>query len=464
MAPPISQEHRRIYSKQGNHALAASVGVSAALSERLPRLAVERGVYIGPFRRCIDIFIPEWSLVRDVPDITFRVTQDVDGDGIEETIYDESYFDVRWNAGSIPSVTLETSQIAVSIPASTCDVPDIVCADPAIVLAGLMPVQNPAAPTPAYVDAAFGTATRVNRPHTTGAMSEALSVTDTGSAPFCWDLQLRGCNRKDGAKYYRLNYRFRASGSGTLSAAVPFTGLSWQQVRWIGTPGQLDTLMVTPDANGWYEILSPSDGWMDPHLLVNWPTRSYQDGTYDVQMEFADAAKVSMGAATNTSRFRVDNAAPVPTLDVAWRIVGAPVWNPMPPGCKLVKRSPGDTIEFKVAVSATLSHLRSAELSSSGCGGVRPARTSMLPALWESSADQGDMKHWHATSTDNSVVETVVFELSAAAEPGVYGFTFAAYSRAFNPAGGDGGFTADYFYDPNTIWDYRQVSFAVIDA
>lgn len=464
LAPPISQDLRKVYSKQGNHALATSVGLSPTVSERLPRLAVDRGVYIGPFRRCFDVFVPEWTLLLDVPDITFRVTQDVNGDGIEETIYDESYFDVRWDAGAIPDVTLEASQIAVSVPASTCDVPDLACADPAIVLAGLMPVQNPAAPAPAYVEAAFGTAARVNRPHPSGAMNEVLPLTATGSAPFCWDLQLRGCNQTAGAKYYRLNYRFRAPGGAGFSAPLPFTGLSWQQVRWIGTPGHLDTLTVTSDANGWYEILDSTDGWMDPYLLLNWPTRSYQDGTYDVQMEFADASKVSLGVAASASRFRVDNTVPVPNLDVEWRILGTTTWHVMPPGCKLVKRSPGDTIEFKVEVAATLGHLRAAELYSSGCGGVRPTRVSALPALWEASGDLGAMSHWHVAPTDNSVAETVTFELGPAADPGVYGFTFSAYSRSFNPAGGDGGFTADYFYDSNYIWGYRHVSFAVIDA
>jgi hypothetical protein len=54
----------------------------------------------GPFRRCIDIVVPEWQVIVDVPDITFRVTQDTNGDGTEETIYAEGFFDVRWNAGA----------------------------------------------------------------------------------------------------------------------------------------------------------------------------------------------------------------------------------------------------------------------------------------------------------------------------------------------------------------------------
>jgi hypothetical protein len=38
------------------------------------------------------VLVPEWVPLVDVPDITFRVTQDVDGDGDEETIYSEGYY------------------------------------------------------------------------------------------------------------------------------------------------------------------------------------------------------------------------------------------------------------------------------------------------------------------------------------------------------------------------------------
>ena len=55
--------------------------------------------YIGPFKRCYTRFVPQWVPIVDVPDITFRVLQDIDGDGDEELIYGEGYFQVRWNAG-----------------------------------------------------------------------------------------------------------------------------------------------------------------------------------------------------------------------------------------------------------------------------------------------------------------------------------------------------------------------------
>ena len=33
---------------------------------------------VGPFLRCRDVIVAEWQTFFDVPDITFRVTQDVD--------------------------------------------------------------------------------------------------------------------------------------------------------------------------------------------------------------------------------------------------------------------------------------------------------------------------------------------------------------------------------------------------
>ena len=79
--------------------------------------------------------MPAFVPILDVPDITFRVGQDVDGNGDEETIYSEGFFDVRWNAGAIPDVTLEVSPIARA--ALACDIPEVPCADvPALVSVG----------------------------------------------------------------------------------------------------------------------------------------------------------------------------------------------------------------------------------------------------------------------------------------------------------------------------------------
>ncbi len=52
----------------------------------------------GPFKRCFDVFVPKWVPMLDVPDITFRVLQDTNGDGVEEQVYGEAFFQVRWDA------------------------------------------------------------------------------------------------------------------------------------------------------------------------------------------------------------------------------------------------------------------------------------------------------------------------------------------------------------------------------
>src|SRR5262245_7047915 len=166
LPPPLPPELGDKLEREGFESLLPEIsGLEAKDRERLlPELSrLDPRRFIGPFWRCRDILLPQWVPIFDVPDITFRVTQDVDGDGDEETIYSEGHFDVRWNAGSIPPVKLQASQIAVSTP--DCDGPGVPCADePAIVLAGRYPLHNPAAPPP-YHDNGSGYAQRPNRPH-----------------------------------------------------------------------------------------------------------------------------------------------------------------------------------------------------------------------------------------------------------------------------------------------------------
>src|SRR5213075_2244094 len=99
--------------------------------------------WIGPFLRCFDVFVPEFLPVFDIPDITFGVTQDVDGDGDEETIYSEGLFDVRWDAGPIPPVTLVADPMAFATPTCGHQPPLGACAEPEIVVVGHMPLLNP---------------------------------------------------------------------------------------------------------------------------------------------------------------------------------------------------------------------------------------------------------------------------------------------------------------------------------
>jgi hypothetical protein len=196
--PPLPTQLHEMINRGGNKTVAERLNVEAA---RIDRLDLDR--YIGPLLRCETEWVPEFVPILDLPDITFRVAQDVDGDGDEETIYSESFFDVRWDAGAIPYVTLHASPIAVAAPtlADQCETLDVPCDIPAIVTAGLMPLAAP------YLDG-NGYATRPNRPHANGLITNPGPYT-VATAPFLGTLQLYGCNEHEGATVYRGLYAFK---------------------------------------------------------------------------------------------------------------------------------------------------------------------------------------------------------------------------------------------------------------
>ena len=260
--PPLPPDIRQAFEQEGFKGMASRMNVPFETFEKR-KFSIDFDRFIGPLRRCVDVWVPEFAPIFDVPDITFRVTQDVNGDGTEETIYGETFFDVRWNSGPIPDVTLYASSIALTSPA--CDTPVLDCnGAPGVRFAGLMPVDA------AYINPATGYAVWPNRPHPHGLLSEAPVPGPSATAPFHSVVQLYGCNRTDGAQFYRLLYSFNGS------AAVPFTNLAWYIYPWAGAPHH-----VVPDAQGWYPILSDPMDWHPANLLLNWPTHQFQNGLYD---------------------------------------------------------------------------------------------------------------------------------------------------------------------------------------
>lgn len=414
--------------------------------------------WIGPFRRCHTVLLPEWVPVIDVPDITFRVTQDVDNDGSEEVIYSEGFFDVRWNAGTIPDVTLEASSIAVA--GVSCDAPDIVCGNvPAVTFAGLMPVIDPAAPATPYHDAVTGYAKRPNRPRNSGLdpLRPGDVPQDPGDAPYCRTLQLYGCIELPNVENYRLLYRQNGG------PQVPFTGLTWPLHRIVG--GALQTVWQAADAAGWYPIRRVADGWHPARLLLNWPTTGFANGLYEVTMQTGDAAKAVLQTASPVA-FRVDNSAPsAQFLSLRWRTIGGAWSPPMELVCPVIRRPAGADIEIEVGWMASATHLRSAFLRGGGCGsGTAPVLVSA-----EDTAER-----WHTTPLDNAVVRTAVFRLAGTelrgsppvpvAVQGAFSFSLDVATRAFNPSGGDGGFEADWFYNPVWVHIVPSLPVAVVNA
>jgi hypothetical protein len=412
--------------------------------------------YVGPFPlwHCEWVLEEELVPILDVPDITFWVTQDTDGDGDQETIYSDGWFQVGWQSGPLSDVILHASPIARIN--GNCQVPPVgECDQPEILFAGIMPARAP------YIDTTAGPtrgfALRPNPPHADGVVRAsvfppALSPDTPANAPFMGTVQLYGCNDYQGGSFYRLLYSFNGA------AAVPFTNRAWYIDPW---PGPGAPLHVVPDAQGWYPILANPDAWFPPNELLDWPTGAYPDGLYDVTMQIGDAGKNPIFTTPTAVPFRLDNSAPQPLItSLAWRVLPGGSWNVFPDLiCPIVERPTGHDIEFQVHYQVSASHLLKTSLSSSGCGGgtMQPSpEPAALPYM-----------HWHTSAADNFVSQSATFTLPGSALPGCYGFSLNGYSRAFNPAGGDPADPQahDWYIDAQwLIWNQYNVSVAVVNV
>ncbi len=455
--PPLPQEFRDLANTQVREAVAdrGLDTVRSTLASRLRLNAVDiKGFdlrqFIGPFKRCFDVFIPEWVPLIDIPDITFRVTQDTDGDGVEETIYSEGYFQVRWNAGSIGFLTLKAQPNARA--GLQCDGPSVPCSnEPAIVLAGRMPVVD----APSVYDPTNGYALRPNRPHPSGLFSDPLPKTEAAS-PFHSTVSLFGCNKTDPtATHYRLTYQYSSDGGASFTSPTPFVGLTWPLFRLDGA-GQLEWHYPVSDSNGWYPIALPPgpNPFLPQDLLLDWPTSAYTNGRYKLKLELGTGGVVTSSSAEVA--FNIDNVAPTGPLTIEWRKAGAGAFQPLVPPCPLIRRgSVPANLEFRVTLQASATHLRSAQIFASGCGGGDFVFVS------------GTTEHWHTSTVDNTVTLQAIFSLSSSALEGTYGFSAHVASRAFNPSGGDGGhliLPEPWEYDPDNKYTNSSFDFSVINV
>jgi hypothetical protein len=102
LRPPMPPSVAELLEPEYRCRLAARVGLPPhALEELDPRR------FYGPVLRCRTVLLPQWCTVVDVPDVTFEVSQGVDGDGPARVIYGDGLFDVRWDAGGIGEIVLE---------------------------------------------------------------------------------------------------------------------------------------------------------------------------------------------------------------------------------------------------------------------------------------------------------------------------------------------------------------------
>ena len=459
LPPPLPADFHKVLS--GNRDVVAAKGASAVEGIRSAvalRLGLDPGAkelaafhpqrFIGPFFRCFDVMVPEWQILFDVPDITFRVTQDTNNDGVEENIYSESFFDVRWDAGPLPDVKLVASASAKE--SHVCETPTVPCGNvPAIVLAGLMPVDNVS-----YFDAVNGYALRPNRPSTAPSNPDCPASPNpprtVAQTPFCGALNLFGCANVGGAKFYRV---LRSTDGGTTFTAI--TGLSWNLYHTNGTP-----FVVTSDSNGWYAVLpdlpssDPNYLWPE-NMVLEWPTPPL--GQSVLKIETGNAAKSHL-AYSKAVAIQSDNTYPtVLFTTLAWKFVGEPdsaFRNLLGIPCPTIHRgsTPKD-IEVVFDVSVAANNLRDACIWTSGCGSGSFVHQS------------GATSHWHTSGSDNSVFFSARYTLGSAALEGAYAFNCKANSRAMNPDGQDGGnlVPPDWLEDVVYIYTYPYIGVAVVN-
>jgi hypothetical protein len=410
------------------------VSLSDEMRERLGDVNMRH--WIGPFWRCVDVVFGVWEQVHDVPDITFRVTQDIDADGTEEDIYAEGFFDVRWDAGAMSDVVLEADPSAISSP--VCDGPEIdpgVCSGPTILTAGLMALQAP------QFDTATGYAEHVNRARSGGTSSSPRDTATT--APFWSTVQLHGCFRFGGASYYRIMRR-----PGGSSTFVPVADETWYAPR-LG-PGA--PIHMVPDADGWYPIL-PAGDLVFPHWLLNWRTWRYPNGLHEMKIELADGSKTKIDESGHVP-FQIDNTRPhVVFTGLAWRHVGAGGWTTLPNACPVIRRTPGLDVEIRVSAEVSATHYRNALLFARACDGAS------LPRM-----DAGVLyDNWHTGPLDNAWSTTARFLVGHAMADGAYTIGINAQGRAFNPAGGDNGPSSGWDYDWVYSWSHPRKQIAIVD-
>lgn len=422
--------------------------------------ALDLHSYIGPFKRCFDWIVPEWTMIFDVPDITFRVTQDTNGDGNEEIIYSEGYFDVRWGADPIDDITIHAQPNALA--GLECFDDAVPCGNvPAILMAGRMPVVD----VPTVYDPIKGYALRPNRPHPDGTFAEQDNKPDAAT-PFYGTVSLLGCLKpapKTNATHYRIMYQYSKNGGQTYTSPTPFVGQTWPLFR-LDAGGHAEWYYPTPDSNGWYPIDPPPPHdvqgltpFMPQNLVFDWHTNAFANGRYRLTLEMGTGGVMTSHSAEVT--FNVDNSYPLGPMTVEWRKAGSgDPFQPLTYPCPLVKRgvAPVD-LEFHVTMEASAMHLRSAKLEAWGCGGGTFTPKSGTTEYWHDSTDQADNSH----DLD------AFYILPHSASQGTYSFGGRVSSRAMNPNGGDGGHLIlpnPWEYDPDQIFITPSFSFSVINA
>lgn len=392
--PPLTREAAEILAPAMRAKLAARVGVPVASLEKL-----DPSRWIGPFIRCRDVLIPQWKLVVDVPDLSFEVTQDVNGDGSQEVIYRDRLFDVRWDM-KVGDVTLHAD--ATALAGVSCDIHDVgPCGDPGILAASNYPLQG------GYYDPATGFATQPNRPDVDGFPGGARG--DVAQAPFTDPFYLVGCAERPDATHYRVHHQVQGGPTTYLN------GSYGPLLKVVG--GTLFQKVVSPVDGQWYPIIPRADGWTPVGILA--PVAEGGDHLHTFKLEFG---KPSSGGAitamansqTAAVHLTIDTTPPsIEFLGLRWRHPDASLnWQSLPltssTECPVIHRASNALIQIHLSLRVSADHLRDFTVTPVGCGDqVSPPQLitdgrNGLPKIDENTQANNGPAHWYTDKDDNS--------------------------------------------------------------
>jgi hypothetical protein len=400
---------------------------------------------LGPFKICFDVFVPEWQTILDIPDVSFRVTQEQGGSDV--TIYDEGYFDVRWDDTSIPDVVLEALPNALAI--DFCDGPEIECANvPAIIDVYQMPLEA-SYHDDTTGDPTFGHGIRVNQPSPDGLIPPPLPgpLAGTAHSPYAGRLDLFGCFHNMGGSHYRV----LGSHEGGPEAPIMAGGFMVQRQGISGTE-----LYWQPQlADGWYKIESNFLGSHEHYLLGFMGG----DGIWELKLELGleSGGAISPISPQSASHFFVlDQTPPNVSFDkIRWwyKALGPGTATTLPPVCPILNRQKSQgTVVVEVTWSASAAHLRSATLGFESCG-----NGAISPST-------GDTKWYWQLPTDMATGQKVAtFEIPNNFQAGCYTADVYAVSRAYSPSVIGASLASDWWVPHDLIWVHPFKAISVVD-
>lgn len=422
--PPLDAAAKALLAPAGRRALAARAGVSPALLEQL-----DSRRFLGPFLRCRTIVVPQWKVVSDIPDLTFEVTQDINGDGTQEVIYSEGLLDVRWNAGALPDVTLHAGPLAVASEA--CGSPNLPPNPnpkaPAILLAGYYPLRQPA-PAPPDQDASefqdeAGYALLPNPPD--ADQNPVTPHAGTAQAPFIGSFYLYGDAEIAGATHYRIAH--------VVNGVTGYLNKGFRLFK--STP--LQWLDVRPVDGQWYRIVPRSLGWTPGGILAPVGVAGNARHGFRIELGIADSAgKIAPvpNGASGLYQVHIDTEPPaIAELALAWRQPDTDLsWKDLDvENCPRVIRGTSGRVQFRLRAKISANHLRDYSVTAEGCG---PAASPVLiTEARDGLAITSAASHWYMAPDDNTANVELYYELKGGAPAGCYRFDVGARSRAFNP-------------------------------